>query len=114
VSIGAGKAAGILGVSPTDIQRVTRTSQVTFDSCDARIAELAAQRFEEQDALRYERRERWRRDAALIASGALRVGQPVLAYYDRRAAVVTKINRVSITVKHVGGQSDHYGLVDRN
>ena len=84
------------------------------ESCDARIAELAAQRFEELGAARHERRERAQRDSELIASGAFRVGQPVLAYYGLRAGVVTKVNRVTVKVKHVGATSDHYDLVERN
>jgi hypothetical protein len=84
------------------------------DGCDARIAELAARRFEEQEAVRHERRERARRGAEQIACGAFRVGQFVLAYYDSRAAVVTKINRVTVKVKHVGGQADRYELVEKN
>jgi hypothetical protein len=84
------------------------------ESCDGRIAELAAQRFEAQEAARHERRERGRRDAELIASGAFRVGQPVLAYYDSRAGMVTKINRVTVKVKHLGGQADRYEPVEKN
>jgi hypothetical protein len=84
------------------------------EGCEARIAELAAQRFEEQEAARHQRRERVRRDAEHIASGAFRVGQCVLAYYDSRAAVVTKINRVTVKVKHVGGQADRYQPVEKN
>jgi hypothetical protein len=84
------------------------------ESCDARITELAAQRFEEQEAIRHERRQRARRDAEVLASGAITVGQHVLAYYDSRAGVVTKINRVTVKVKHIGGQSNHYALVERN
>jgi hypothetical protein len=84
------------------------------DGCDARIAELAAQRFEAAEAARHQRRERARADAERIAAGALRVGQYVLAYYDTRAAVVTKTNRVTVKVKHVGGQADGYQLVEKN
>lgn len=87
---------------------------VAGHSCDARIAERAAQRFEEQEAARHERRERARADGELIMSGAFRVGQHVLTYYDGRAAVVTKINRVTIKVKHVGGHADRFQLVEKN
>jgi hypothetical protein len=109
------EAVGVdAGIHATWPLHVGSCDGLAGDGCDARIAELAAQRFEEQEATRHERRERSRRDADLIASEAFRVGQPVLAYYDRRAGVVTKINQATVKVKHVGGQSDHYGLVNRN
>jgi hypothetical protein len=38
----------------------------------------------------------------------------VLAYYDSRAGVVTKVNRVTVKVKHVGGQADQYQPVEKN
>jgi hypothetical protein len=84
------------------------------DRCDARVAELAAQRLEAQQAARRERRERARAGAELIIAGALQVGQYVFACYRHRAAVVTKTNRVTVTVEQVGGQADGYQLVEKN
>jgi hypothetical protein len=84
------------------------------DSCDARIAEMAAERFAAQEADRHERRQRSRRDAEHIASGAFVVGQPVLASYDSRAAVVVRVNKVTVKVRHIGWQSNGYALVERN
>lgn len=84
------------------------------DNCEERVAEMAAQRFEELEAERLERRERSRRDAERIASGAFVVGQPVLAYYDGRAAVVVKVNKVTVKVRHIGWKFNGYELVERN
>ncbi|MGV7352573.1 hypothetical protein PJM47_18715 [Mycobacterium kansasii] len=78
------------------------------ESCQGRLAELAAQRFAEQEAARHERREQSRVAAQTLAAGAFTAGQHVLAFYDRCAAVITKVNRVTVTVKHVGGQADNY------
>jgi hypothetical protein len=55
VSIGAGKAARILGVSPTDIQRVTRTSHVS-------MAQVEAWRAQPPDWLKVGRERKRRRD----------------------------------------------------
>jgi hypothetical protein len=84
------------------------------DGCDARIAEMAAERFAAQEADGHERRQRSRRDAERIASGAFVVGQPVLAYYDSRAAVVVKVHKVTVKVRHIGWQFNGYALVERN
>jgi hypothetical protein len=83
-------------------------------NCPQRVAEMTAQRFEELETDRLERRERSQRDATHIASGAFRVGQPVLAYYDSRAAVVVKLNKVTVKVRHIGWKSNGYQLVERN
>jgi hypothetical protein len=83
-------------------------------NCEERVAEMAVQRFEELEADRLERRERSRCDAERIASGAFTVGQPVLAYYDSRAAVVVKVNKVSVKVRHIGWKFNGYELVERN
>ncbi len=82
--------------------------------CEARIAEMAAERFAAQEADRHERRQRSRRDAELIASGVFVVGQPVLAYYDSRAAVVVKLNKVTVKVRHIGTKSNGYEVAERN
>ncbi len=83
-------------------------------NCEERAAEIAAQRFEGLEADRLERRERSRRDAERIASRAFVVGQPVLAHYDGRAAVVMKMNTVTVKVRHIGWKSNGYELVERN
>jgi hypothetical protein len=83
-------------------------------NCAERVAQMAAQRFEELEADRLARRERSRRDAECIASGAFIVGQPVLAYYDSRAAVVVKVNKVTVKVRHIGWNATGYELVERN
>jgi hypothetical protein len=84
------------------------------DNCEERAAEMAVQRFEELEADRLERRARSRRDAERTASRAFVLGQPVLAYYDSRAAVVVKMNKVTVKVRHIGWKSNGYELVERN
>jgi hypothetical protein len=84
------------------------------DNCEERAAEMAAQRFEELETDRLKRRERSRRDAERNASGAFVLGQPVLAYYDSRAAVVVKVSKVTVKVRHIGWKSNGYELVERN
>jgi hypothetical protein len=75
---------------------------------------MAAERFAAQEADRHQRRQRSRRAADLIASGALVVGQPVLGYYGSRAAVVVKLNKVTAKVRHVGWKFNGYEVVERN
>lgn len=82
--------------------------------CEARIAEMAAERFAAQEADRHERRQRSRRAAECIASGAFVVGQLVLASYDSRAAVVVKLNKVTVKVRHVGWKFNGYEVVERS
>jgi hypothetical protein len=86
----------------------------TTGGCDGRIAEMAAERFVAQESDRHQRRERARRDAELITSGAFVVGQPVLAYYDSRAAVLVKLNKVTVQVRHIGWKVNGYQCVERN
>jgi hypothetical protein len=86
----------------------------TTGGCDGRLAELAAERFVAQESARHERRERARRDAELITSGALVGGRPVLAYSDSRAAVVVKLNKVTVQVGHIGWTFSGYRCVEGN